>query len=48
VENIEKAAATLDAKYVGATVLAEERKYGKDGKYLTFVTGSLGNLSADV
>jgi hypothetical protein len=37
----------LDAKYVGST-LAEKRKHGKDGKYLAFVTGSLGNLSADV
>jgi hypothetical protein len=35
-------------KHVGSTVLAEKRKYGKDGKYLAFVTGSLGNLSADV
>jgi hypothetical protein len=24
------------------------RKYGKDGKYLALVTGSLGNLSAGV
>jgi hypothetical protein len=30
------------------TVLAEKRKDGKNGKYLAFVTGSLGNLSADV
>jgi hypothetical protein len=29
--NIEKAAASWDARYVGSTVLAEIRKYGKDG-----------------
>jgi hypothetical protein len=38
----------LNAKYVGSVVLAEKRKYGKDGEYLAFVTGSLGNLSAGV
>jgi hypothetical protein len=38
----------LDAKYVGSTILAEKGKYGKDGKYLAFVTDSLGNLSASV
>ena len=46
--DIEKAASSLDAKYPGSTVLAEKRKYGKDGKYLALVTGSLGNLSPDV
>jgi hypothetical protein len=38
----------MRAKYVGSTVLAEKRKNGKDGKYLAFVSGSLGNLSAGV
>jgi hypothetical protein len=38
----------LDARYVGSAVLEEKRKYGKDGKYLAFVTGSLSNLSAGV
>jgi hypothetical protein len=46
--DIEKAAASLVEKYIGSTVLAEKRKYGKDGKYLALVTGSLGNVSADV
>jgi hypothetical protein len=46
--DIEKAAASLDARYVGSTVSAGKRKNGKDGKYLAFVTGSLGNLSTDV
>jgi hypothetical protein len=46
--DIEKAAASLDAKYAGSTVLAEKRKHGKDGKYLAFVTGSLCNFSAGV
>jgi hypothetical protein len=35
-------------KNAGSTTLAEKRKYGKDGKYLAFVSGSLRNLSADV
>jgi hypothetical protein len=48
VSDIEKAAASLDARYVGPTVLAEKRNQGKYGKYLAFVTGSLGHLSADV
>jgi hypothetical protein len=46
--NIEKAAASLDAKYVGSTILAEKREDGKDGKYHAFVTVSLENLSTDV
>jgi hypothetical protein len=46
--DIEKARASLDAKYAGSTVLAEKIKDGKDGKYLAFVTGSLGKLSAGV
>jgi len=45
--DIEKAAVELDRKYPGSTVLEEKRKYGKDGKYLALVTGSLGNLSSD-
>ena len=45
--DIEKAAAELDRKYPGSTVLEEKRKYGKDGKYLALVSGSLGNLSSD-
>jgi hypothetical protein len=28
--------------------MSEKRKYGKDGKYLALVTGSLGNCSTDV
>jgi hypothetical protein len=39
---MKKAAALLDARYAGSTVLAEKRKHGKDGKYLAFVTGSVG------
>ena len=46
--DIDKAAADLDAKYPGSTVLQEKKKYGKDGKYLALVTGSLGNFSSDV
>ena len=45
--DIEEAAADLDSRYPGSTVLEEKRKYGKDGKYLALVTGSLGNLSSD-
>ena len=45
--DIEKAAAALDTKYPGSTVLEEKRKYGRNGKYLALVTGSLGNLSSD-
>jgi hypothetical protein len=45
--DIDKATASLDARYVGSTVFAENRKYGKDGKYLAFVTDSLGKFSAD-
>ena len=30
--DIDKAAAELDAKYPGSTVLQEKKKYGKDGK----------------
>ena len=46
--DIDKAAADLDAKYPGSTVLQEKKKYGKDGKYLALVTGALGNFSSDV
>jgi hypothetical protein len=45
--DIEKAAAKLDRKYPGSTVLEEKRKYGRGGKYLALVSGSLGNLSSD-
>jgi hypothetical protein len=38
----------LDARFAGSTVVAEKKKFVKDGKYLALVTGSLGNLSADV
>jgi hypothetical protein len=46
--DIEKAAALLDAKCAGSTILADKRKDGKDGKHLAFDTGSLGNRLADV
>jgi len=45
--DIKKAAAALDTKYVGSSVLKEMKKYN-DGTFLALVTGSLGNCSADV
>ena len=46
--DINRAAANLDLKYPGSTVLQEKMKYGEGGQYLALVTGSLGNFSSDV
>ena len=46
--DINRAAADLDLKYPGSTVLQEKMKYGEGGQYLALVTGSLGNFSSDV
>ena len=46
--DINRAAANLDLKYPGSTVLQEKMKYGEGGQFLALVTGSLGNFSSDV
>ena len=46
--DIVRHAEALDAKYPGSKVLNEKNMYGDKGRFLTLVTGSLGDCSADL